>query len=102
MEFRANNPSDRLGPVLGPQDAVVRHMRALPHREVASALETVRTWDAMPVAKLAFEFLVLTAARWGEVRWAEWAVPARRMKAKREHRVPLCRRATEILDAGRA
>ena len=111
MEFRANNPSDRLGPVLGPQDAVVRHMRALPHREVASALETVRTWDAMPVAKLAFEFLVLTAARWGEVRWAEWAeidrregvwtVPARRMKAKREHRVPLCRRATEILDAGR-
>ena len=61
------------------------------------------------MAALAFEFLVLTAARWNEVRgavWAEidrtdsvWAVPATRMKAKREHRVPLCRRALEILDA---
>ena len=111
MEFRTDNPCDRLGPVLGPQDAVVRHMRALPHREVASALEAVRISDAMPVAQLAFEFLVLTAARWGEVRWAEWTeidrregvwtVPARRMKAKREHRVPLCRRAAEILDAAR-
>ena len=70
-----------------------------------------RASDAVPVAKLAFEFLVLTAARWGEVRWAEWAeinrtegvwtVPQTRMKAKREHRVPLCRRATEILGEAR-
>ena len=111
MELRTDNPCDRIGPVLGPQGAVVRHMRALPHREVASALETVRTSDAIPVAKLALEFLVLTAARWGEVRWAEWSeidrnagvwtIPATRMKAKREHRVPLCRRAVEILDAAR-
>ncbi len=106
MELRTDNPCDRLGPVLGPQDAVVRHMRALPHREVASAIGKVRASDAMPVAKLAFEFLVLTAARWGEVRWAEWAegvwtVPETRMKAKREHRVPLCRRATEILEEAR-
>ena len=58
--------------------------------------------------KLAFEFLVLTAARSGEVRGAEWAeidteehvwtVPATRTKAKREHRVPLRRRAEQILD----
>ena len=71
----------------------------------------MRTSDAIPVAKLALEFLVLTAARWGEVRWAEWSeidrnagvwtIPATRMKAKREHRVPLCRRAVEILDAAR-
>ena len=111
MEFRTDNPCDRLGPVLGPQDAVVRHMRALPHREVASAIGKVRASDAMPVAKLAFEFLVLTAARWGEVRWAEraeidptegvWTIPAGRMKAKREHRVPLCHRAIEILDEAR-
>ena len=70
-----------------------------------------RASDAVPVAKLAFEFLVLTAARWGEVRWAEWAeinrtegvwtVPQTRMKAKREHRVPLCRCATEILGEAR-
>ena len=112
MELRTDNPCDRIGPVLGPQDAVVRHMRALPRREVASALETVRaSSEGMPVIKLAFESLVLTAARWGEVRWAEWTeidraegvwtVPATRMKAKREHRVPLCRRATEIVDESR-
>ena len=111
MEFKTDNPCDRLGPVLGAQDAVVQHMRALPHREVASALETVRASEGMPVVKLVFEFLVLTAARWGEVRgadWAEidrregvWTVPATRMKAKREHRVPLCRRAVEILDEAR-
>ena len=111
MEFRTDNPCDRLGPVLGAQDAVVQHMRALPHREVASALETVRASEGMPVVKLVFEFLVLTAARWGEVRGAEWAeidrregvwtVPATRMKAKREHRVPLCRRAVEILEEAR-
>ena len=111
MEFRTDNPCDRVGPVLGPQDAVVRHMRALPHREVASALRKLRASDVMPVAMLAFEFLVLTAARWGEVRWAEWSeidqtegmwtVPGARMKAKREHRVPLCRRPKEILDEAR-
>ena len=62
--------------------------------------------------KLAFEFMVLTAARPGEVRgavWPEidtagrvWTIPALRMKATREHRVPLCRRALEVLDAARA
>ncbi len=112
MELRADNPCDRIGPVLGPQQDIVQHMRALPHRDVAAAIATVRDSGAMPVVKLAFEFLVLTAARSGEVRlatWSEidtedhvWTVPATRMKAKREHRVPLCRRAVEILDAARS
>ncbi len=54
---------------------------------------------------------MLTAARSGDVRlatWDEidtagavWTVPAARMKAKREHRVPLCGRALEVLDAAR-
>ena len=62
--------------------------------------------------KLAFEFLVLTAARSGEVRgarWAEidtddhvWTIPVTRTKAKRDHRVPLCGRALEILNAARS
>ncbi|MDE2945048.1 MAG: integrase arm-type DNA-binding domain-containing protein [Gemmatimonadota bacterium] len=108
MELRPDNPCDRIGRVLGPQNDVVKHMKALPHREVATALETVRASDFLPVVKLAFEFLVLTAARWGEVRWAVWpemddgegvwTIPAKRMKAGREHRVPLCGRALEILD----
>ena len=111
MNLRPDNPCDRLGPVLGKQNEVVRHMRALPHRDVAAAITAVRASDAAEAVKLAFEFLVLTAARWGEVRgarWAEmdttdhvWTVPAARMKANREHRVPLCRRAVEILDASR-
>ena len=42
-----------------------RHQRALPHREVAAALETVRRSNAQTSTKLAFEFLVLTAARSG-------------------------------------
>ena len=108
MELRPDNPCDRVGRVLGPQNDVVRHMKALPHREVAAALGTVRASDSLPVVKLAFEFLVLTAARWGEVRWAVWpemdhregvwTVPAKRMKANRKHRVPLSGRALEILD----
>ena len=54
---------------------------------------------------------MLTAARSGEVRlatWAEmdatdhvWTISALRMKAKREHRVPLCRRAVDVLEAAR-
>ena len=111
MEFRIDNPCDRIGPVLGPQHNVVQHMRALPHREVAAAIRTARASTVPPAVRLAFEFLVLTAARWGEVRWAEWTeidrengvwtVPAKRMKSNREHRVPLCGRAVEILDEAR-
>ena len=64
-----------------------------------------------PAVKLAFEFLVLTAARSGEVRFAAWdeidttahvwTIPAMKMKMRRDHRVPLCGRAMEILKAAR-
>ena len=111
MDFRPDNPCDRIGPVLGAQGKAVRHMRALPHQDVAAAIRAVRAANAMPGAKLAFEFLVLTAARWGEVRgavWTEidrdegvWTVPAPRTKANREHRVPLSRRAVDILGEAR-
>ena len=112
MEFRIDNPCDRIGPVLGPQQDVTEHVQALPHREVAAVIRTVRALAAVPAARLAFEFLVLTAARWGEVRWTEWeeidrdgrvwTVPARRAKTKRRHRVPLCGRALEVLEAVQA
>ena len=111
MELRADNPCDRIGPVLGVQGGLVRHMRALPHSEVASAIETVWASNTRPVVKLAFEFLVLTAVRSGEVHgavWTEidreegvWTIPAPRTKGNREHRVPLCRRASEILEEAR-
>ena len=111
MEYRADNPCDWLGPVLGPQQSVVEHMRALPHGEVAGAIRKMQDSGATPPVKLAFEFLVLTAARSGEVRgarWDEidlparvWAIPAKRMKSKRQHRVPLSGRPVEILKAAR-
>ena len=111
VELRVDNPCDRIAPVLGPQQATVEHMRALAHRDVPAAVEAVRASEAAAVVKLAFELLVLTAARWGEVRGAEWTeidiagrvwtIPATRMKAKRAHRIPLSGRATEILDAAR-
>ena len=111
LNYRDDNPCSRIGPILGPQQDLVRHMPALPHRDVEAVVETVRASRAAPVVKLAFEFLVLTAARSGEVRGAEWTeidteehvwtVPATRTKAKREHRVPLTGRAEQILDAAR-
>ncbi len=113
MALRNDNPCDRVVPVLGPQNDIVTHRQALPHKDVAAAIETVRdSKSAQSAVRLAFEFLVLTAARSGEVRlatWDEidaagavWTVPAARMKTKREHRVPLCGRALEVLDAARA
>ena len=100
MQMRTDNPCDRLEPALGVQQAVVEHMRALPHREAAAAISAVRASRATPAGKLAVEFLVLTAARSGEARGAQrsemdttayvWTVPVVRMKTLRAHRVPLC------------
>ena len=108
MQHRADNPAgEALGEALGRQQDVVRHMPALPHAEVAEAVEAVRASGAWVGTKHAFEYLVLTAARSKEVRlatWDEidlnaavWTVPGSRMKAKRSHRVPLSDRAVEIL-----
>ena len=73
MEMRVDNPCDRVLPVLGPQGDIVQHMQALAHQDVAAAVETVRkSGSAAPAIKLALEFLVLTAARSGEVRLATW------------------------------
>ena len=113
MEMRLDNPCDRVLPVLGSQNDIVQHHLALPHRDVAAAVATVRASDsATPAVKLAFELLVLTAGRSAEVRlatWDEmdvadrvWTISAERMKAKREHRVPLCGRALAVLEAARS
>ena len=72
MELRPDNPFDRIGPALGAQNYTVRRMKALPHREVTSAIGKVWASDSKPVVKLAFELLVLTATRSGEVRGAAW------------------------------
>jgi len=81
------------------------HQPAMPYEEVPAFVGRLRARDA--VAARALEFLILTAAHTGEVigaTWSEvdlgskvWTVPADRMKAGREHRVPLSGRAIEIL-----
>jgi len=83
----------------------VEHHPALPYSEIGNFFVTLREQEG--IAALALEFGILTAARTGEVigtKWDEidfdekiWTVPETRMKAKREHRVPLCPRALAIL-----
>ena len=81
------------------------------HSDVAGALRTIRDTGAWPATKLALEYIALTACRSGEVRgakWCEidlegptWLIPAERMKAGREHRVPLSGRALAVLNEAR-
>lgn len=83
----------------------VEHHRAVPVDAIGSFMRTLRARDGL--AARALEFLVLTAARSGEVRgatWSEinlstgvWTVPAERMKAGHEHRVPLSHAAVMLL-----
>lgn len=64
--FRTDNPAgDMLSQALGRQADVPQHMRTLPHREVAAAIHTVQDSQAGITTKLAFEFLILAAARSG-------------------------------------
>ena len=106
--YREDNPAgDSIAAALPKANGAKGHMKALPHGQVAAALAKIRASEVWVVIKLALEFLILTAARSGEVRgarWSEidldaavWTVPAGRMKSKREHRVPLCQRAIDIL-----
>ena len=64
----AFHPVAPLNPVPGPRTRT----GVLPHNEVAEVLTAVRASDARPSLRLAFEFLVLTASRSGEVRGARW------------------------------
>jgi len=81
------------------------HHAAMPYEHVAAFVGRLRETDSL--GALALEFCILTAARSGEVvgaRWSEidldkrvWTLPPHRMKAGREHRVPLSERAVAIL-----
>jgi integrase len=83
----------------------VEHHAALPYPELGAFMAELRRQEG--IAARALEFAILAAARTGEVlgaKWSEisladrlWTIPAERMKAGREHRVPLCDRAIAIL-----
>jgi integrase len=111
--FRAgDNPArwrghlDKLLPARG-RVKPVKHHAALPYAEIPNFMAELRDRDS--ISARALELTILTAARTGEVtgaRWPEfdfaartWTVPGERMKARREHRIPLSDRALEILAA---
>jgi integrase len=87
--------------------APVEHHAALPWGEIGAFVARLR--EQPGIAASALEFVILTAARTGEAlgaTWAEidmkaavWTVPAPRMKAKKEHRVPLSDAALAVLRA---
>lgn len=85
----------------------VEHHAALPYADIAAFMAELRSKEG--VSARALEFAILTAARSGEVRgakWSEidlqarvWTIPAERMKAGREHRVPLADEVVALLKA---
>lgn len=109
--FNNANPVDVVGHLLPGQPSISirrEHQPAMPWQSLpafaASELDSAADLD---VTRRAMLFLILTAARSGEVRgmtWDEvdlqgavWTIPAGRMKAKQAHRVPLSRQALRLL-----
>ena len=94
-----------LSALLPNQKKVVAHHAAMPFADLPGFMTRLRENSALSARAL--EFLILTCARSGEARgarWSEidlearlWVVPADRMKAGREHRVPLSEAAAAIL-----
>lgn len=107
--FRSgDNPVEGITKVLPRSRQIAAHHAALPYAQVPAFLEAMKAGEAGESAKIAFEFLILTATRTSEVvgaEWAEidsdakmWTIPAARIKAGREHRIPLSPRCVELLD----
>jgi integrase len=102
-----DNPVDGLLRVLPHQNDRDAHHAAMPYADLPAFVQALRETEIGEIAKLAFEFLISTAARTGEVlgaRWSEidladatWTIPATRTKTRREHRVPLAPRAIAII-----
>ena len=90
----------------------VKHHSAIAWQDVPELLRYVRRSRTYPGKRLCIEFLTLTAARTTEARaatWGEidmesrtWTIPASRMKAQRQHRVPLSSQAMAVLEQAKA
>jgi integrase len=84
----------------------VEHHPAMPYREIGAFMAELR--QQRSIGARALEFTILTAARtdevldapWDEINFADriWTIPAERMKAEKEHRVPLSDAAVAILE----
>jgi integrase len=103
---------DHLLPAQPAKRERTEHQPSMPWRDIPAFVAKVLHTGKPDVTRVLLEFVILTGARSGEARamtWAEvdldakvWTVPAERMKAGRDHRVPLSERAIDILKAQRA
>ena len=107
-----DNPTEGLTKVLPKHRVAPVHHAALPFQHVPAFVQALREADAAESVRLAFEFTILCATRTSETlnaTWAEidlegktWTIPASRMKASIEHRVPLSARGVQILERAKA
>lgn len=106
------NPTRSVLKGLPKQKNTTEHFAALPFDDVPAFLARLRAHNkTAPLIRLGLEFLVLTAARTGEMRgarWSEidlearlWSIPAERMKAEKPHVVPLGPRACHLIELAR-
>ncbi len=106
--FVGDNPAEwkgNLEPILGNLKQESRPHSSLPYEQVAEFIQHLR--QKKGISPKALEFAILTACRSGEVfgaRWQEidfenkvWIIPKERMKADKEHRVPLSKQSIELL-----
>ncbi len=107
-EYVTVNPAGEvIDAALPTMPKVKTHFRALPYPEVGAAIEAVEASTSFPATKLCFRFLVLTAVRSAEARYATWdeidsdnalwTIRASRTKTRKAHRVPLSSDAMEVL-----
>lgn len=112
-DWITGNPCDGLTKVLPKQPTSQKHHAALPYAKVPGFITSLRQSENLgEIAKLAFEFLILTVTRTSEAlgaKWDEidthegvWTIPGSRMKAKREHRIPLTPHSLELLKKAKA
>jgi integrase len=102
-----DNPVEGVNRGLPRQNDKGSHFAAIPYADVPDFVKKLPDVPTSQYARLGFEFLILTAARTNEVlkaEWTEvdfdkavWTIPPVRMKAGREHRVPLAPRALALL-----
>lgn len=105
-KYRTDNPA-LVKVALGKNQAKPKHHAAIPYRDIPAFMRRLRKFESDQSVKWALEFLILTATRTNEVAgatWDEidmeravWTIPAERMKAKAEHRVPLSKAALALL-----
>lgn len=104
----AGNPTASITKGLPKQVDQPNHFTAMPYAQVPAFIERLNAHQGADVTRLAIEFTILTASRTSEVIGARldeidsnegvWVIPGDRMKARKEHRVPLCERALTIVD----